>query len=105
MFTPRAQRLAPWFLAVVATAMTVMPARAQDPAALWQQIAQPAFDPAKVAVVENVTLTRDRIRITLVRGAIQFSQPAAPANIVFGAAFRGHGRVEVQPPNQLEAQQ
>jgi hypothetical protein len=80
-------------------------AAAQDAAALWQQVNQAAFDASKAASVANVTITRDRIRITLESGTIQFTQPAGPGSVVFGAAFRGKGRVEVQPPNALEAQQ
>jgi hypothetical protein len=80
-------------------------AGAQGAAAVWQQVNQAPFDAGKTATLENVTLTRDRIRITLESGTIQFTQPAGPANVVFGAAFRGRGRVEVQPPNPTEAQQ
>lgn len=77
--------------------------RAQDAAALWQQLAQAPFDAEKSASVENVTLARDRIRITLKAGTIQFSKPAQ--DLVFGAAFRGNGRVEVKPPTPIEAHQ
>ncbi len=77
--------------------------RAQDAAALWQQISQAPMDPERSASVENVTLVRDRIRITLNAGTIQFCKPAQ--ELVFGAAFRGKGRVEVKPPTPIEAHQ
>ena len=97
-------------LALLATVVVAaMSAAAQDANELWQQVVQPPFDPAKTATVENVTLSRDRIRITLVSGTIQFTQAAVvtgrEAPLVFGAVFKGSGRLEVQPPNPLEAQQ
>ena len=83
--------------------ISILPAAAQDPAEVWKGLSQPAFDSDKSATVDNVTLVRDRIHITLVDGQIQFSQPVAGR--VFGAAFRGHGRLEIAPPNSLEVQQ
>jgi hypothetical protein len=53
--------------------------------------------------VKNLVLTRDRIRITLVDGTIQFMLPVA--GVVFGAAFEGHGRLQVSVPNAREEQQ
>jgi hypothetical protein len=61
------------------------------------------MDPAKSAHTENVTIVRDRIHITLLDGTIQFTQSAN--GVVFGAAFHGNGRVQVDPPNPIEAQQ
>lgn len=90
------------FMFIVALAVA-LPAAAQDVNGLWQQIVQPAFDAAKYGSAENVTLARDRIRITFLDGKIQLSQPAA--GVVFAAAFRGRGRVEYSPPNPIEAQQ
>ncbi len=78
-------------------------AAAQDSAALWQLLVQAPFDAEKSASVENITLARDRIRITLAAGVIQFSQPAQ--DLVYGAVFRGKGRIEVKPPNAIEARQ
>jgi hypothetical protein len=89
-------RLAPLFLLVAA-------AQAQDPTAIWNSLAQPVFDPAKTATVNNVVIARDRIKIALAEGQIQFSQ--AVNGRVYGAAFRGRGRVEVVPPSPLEARQ
>ncbi len=80
-----------------------MAASAQDAAALWQQLAQPPFDPDKSASIENVAITRDRIHITLTAGTIQFTKPAQ--DLVYGAAFHGKGRVEIKPPNPIEARQ
>jgi hypothetical protein len=77
--------------------------RAQDAAAVWNAISQPAFDSTKYAAVENVEIVRDRIHITLEQGTIQFTQPVA--GVVFGAAFDGRGRVQIEPPNAMEAQQ
>ena len=79
-------------------------AAAQDAVAVvWNQVVQAAFDPAKSAAVDNVTITRDRLRITLVSGTIQFTQPAAGR--VFGAAFQGQGRLQISVPDPLEQQQ
>ncbi len=71
--------------------------------AVWKALAQPAFDPGKSASVKDLTLVRDRIRITLADGVIQFTQPVN--GIGFGAAFRGRGRLQMQPPDPREAQQ
>jgi hypothetical protein len=79
------------------------PAAAQDASAVWQGLGQAAFDPAKSASVENLAIARDRIHITLESGTIQFTQ--AVAGVVYGAAFRGHGRIQIEPPNPLEVQQ
>src|SRR5271167_2002536 len=78
-------------------------AAAQDATAVWNAIAQPAFDAGKSAVVENVRITRDRIQITLQSGAIQFGQAAN--GVVFAAAFEGRGRIQIAPPNDIEKQQ
>ncbi|MGB6874555.1 MAG: M1 family aminopeptidase, partial [Candidatus Acidiferrales bacterium] len=75
----------------------------QDAIAVWNAVEQAPFDAAKTAHVENLTLTRDRIHITLIDGTLQFTAPAA--GVVFGAAFKGRGRIEVAPPNAGEAQQ
>jgi hypothetical protein len=61
------------------------------------------MDPAKSAHAENVEIVRDRIHITLIDGTIQFAQPVN--GVTFGAAFHGKGRVQVEPPNPIEAQQ
>ena len=76
-------------------------AAAQDPAEAWKALQQPAFDPSRTATAESVAITRDRIRITLTNGTIQLTKPVN--GIVFGAAFHGTGRVQVDPPNPLEA--
>jgi len=70
---------------------------------VWSAVAGPAMDPAKVAVTENVEIVRDRVHITLAKGTIQFGQPAN--GVVFAAVFHGEGRVKVDPPNPIEAQQ
>ncbi len=76
---------------------------AQDAAAIWKSVSQPAFDAGKAANVSNLKLVRDRLNITLAEGHIQFAQPAAGA--VFAAAFTGRGQLQVLPPNDLESQQ
>jgi len=48
-------------------------------------------------------LVRDRIRITLEQGTVQFATPQN--GLVWAAAFDGRGRVQVEPPHPLEAQQ
>lgn len=75
----------------------------QNPVAVWNEIVQAPFDATKVAHVENLALARDRIHITLIDGTLQFTQPAS--GVVFGAAFKGRGRIEMAPPNAGEAQQ
>ena len=77
--------------------------QAPDPSAVWKALWEPAFDAGKSTHVEPLTLARDRIRITLNSGTIGFTQPVNGQ--VFGAAFRGHGRVQVEPPDPREAQQ
>jgi len=85
-----------------ASAQTAAPA-ASDPQAIWNALAKPAFDPAKIATVNNLEIVRDRIRITLESGTIHFTQPIN--GIVTGAVFHGSGRIRVSPPNQYESQQ
>ena len=78
--------------------------RAQsDSGGVWSAVSAPAMDPAKTAATENVSIVRDRVHITLVNGTIQFGQPAN--GVVFAAVFHGEGRVQVEPPNPIEAQQ
>ena len=77
---------------------------AESPAATaWNTLSSPIVDPSKSAHAENVEIGRDRIHITLTDGTIQFMQPAN--GVVFGASFHGRGRVKVEPPNPIEAQQ
>ncbi|HET6200711.1 MAG TPA: hypothetical protein VFD93_10265, partial [Candidatus Acidoferrales bacterium] len=78
-------------------------ASAQDASAAWSALSQTSFDSEKTASVEGVTIVHDRIRITLKDGSISFSGRAA--GVVFGAAFKGRGTIEIAPPNALEAQQ
>jgi hypothetical protein len=70
---------------------------------VWNALSAPVVDAAKFAHAENVVITRDAIRITLVDGTIQFLRPVN--GIVFGAVFHGNGRLEAVPPNPLEAHQ
>src|SRR5579864_3629411 len=74
-----------------------------DPQAIWNALAKPAFDAAKIATVNNLVIDRDRIRITLDSGTLHFTQ--AVNGIVFGAVFSGTGHIRVSPPNQYESQQ
>jgi len=83
-------------------------AQAQTPvaspaASVWNALSSPVMDPAKSAHAENVEIVRDRIHIILSDGTIQFTQPVN--GVVFGAVFHGTGRVRVDPPNPIEAQQ
>src|SRR5260370_25104313 len=92
------------FGAFVATCAYAQAPPAPSPAAsVWNALSAPAMDPAKSAHTENVEIVRDRVRITLTDGRIQFAQPVN--GVVFGASFRGKGRVQVDPPNPIEAQQ
>jgi len=77
--------------------------RAQDAAAVWATLQKPAFAPEKSSAIGGVALVRDRIRITFDGGNISFTQPVE--GLVFGAEFRGRGRVSVEPPNDIEARQ
>jgi hypothetical protein len=61
------------------------------------------MDATKYAHVENVTIVRDAVHITLTDGTIQFAQPVH--GVFFAAVFHGNGRVEATPPNPLELQQ
>jgi hypothetical protein len=79
------------------------PCAAQDPTAVWNGLGHPAGDPAHTASVQHLVLERDRIKITFTDGQIEFVQPLEGK--VYGAAFHGHGRVEVAPPNRMETQQ
>ncbi len=74
-----------------------------DSIGVWNTLSAPAMDAQKSATVENVQIVRDRAKITLVNGTIQFAQPAN--GVVFGAVFHGQGRLQVEPPNPTEAQQ
>ncbi|MBI3696836.1 MAG: hypothetical protein HY238_18620 [Acidobacteria bacterium] len=76
---------------------------AADPVLVWNSLSKPAFDPDKSARVSNGTLTRDRLRITFIDGLIQFARPAE--GVVFAAGFIGHGRIQVKPPDDIEAYQ
>lgn len=78
-------------------------ASGNDGPSVWQSVQQAAFDPAKSVQVAGVTLERDSVQITLNAGVAQFT---APLNgIVYGAAFRGSGKIRVVAPNPLEGQQ
>jgi len=90
----------------VAAAQTSAPgpsSTTDDPQAIWNALAKPAFDPGKVATVNNLVIERDRIRITLESGTLHFTQSVN--GIVFGAVFNGVGHLQVTPPNAMEAQQ
>src|SRR6266446_10381251 len=96
------------FLSAVLTVLVATCAHAQAPApspagSVWNALSAPAMDPAKSAHTENVEIVRDRVHITLTEGTIQFAQPVN--GVTFGAAFHGKGRVQVEPPNPIEAQQ
>jgi hypothetical protein len=78
-------------------------ARPSEGAAIWNTIASPVMDAAKSARIENVVIQRDRVKITLENGNIHFAQPAN--GVVFGAVFRGSGRIQAEPPNPTEAHQ
>ena len=88
---------------VLGVAIGACPVTAQSPAETWTNLSQAAFDPEKSAAAHNLTLARDRLRLTFVDGAMQFTKPVE--GVVFGAAFTGRGRVQIEPPNAAEAQQ
>ena len=70
---------------------------------VWNALANPSMDPERSAPIQNVEIKRDRLDIILIDGTIQFVKPAG--GIVFGAAFHGNGRILLDPPNAIEAQQ
>jgi len=61
------------------------------------------MDPDRSARLQNVQIKRDRLNITLIDGVIQFAKEVN--GVVLGAVFHGKGRVLVDPPNPIEAQQ
>jgi hypothetical protein len=87
----------------VSSGLAAQASTASPATALWNALLAGAMDPAKSAHVENVTIARDLVHITLVDGTIEFTQPAN--GVVFGAVFHGTGRLQVDAPNPLEAQQ
>jgi hypothetical protein len=87
----------------VATACFAQTSTASPAASVWNALSSPAMDASKSAHIENVEIVRDRVHITLSDGTIQFAQPAN--GVVFGAVFRGNGRVKADPPNGIEGQQ
>src|SRR5258708_24421363 len=96
------------FLSIVLASFFATGSHAQVPApspaaSIWNALSSPAMDPAKSAHTENVEIVRDRVHITLLDDAIQFAQPVN--RVTFRGAFHGQGRVRVDPPNPIEAQQ
>jgi hypothetical protein len=75
----------------------------QDASSVWNQLSSPSVDPTKMATVERIEISRDRVHFTFARGTIQLMKPAD--GVVFGAVFHGEGRLRVSPPNSTEAQQ
>jgi len=90
-------------LALLAASSAAGVSAQSDAGGVWNTLSAPAMDVKKEATVENVQIVRDRAKITLVNGTIQFAQPAN--GVVFGAVFHGEGRLQVDPPNPIEAQQ
>ena len=90
-------------LAMIFGNVSAIWAQSPDPSAIWKTLWEAPFDAGKAASVKDLTLVRDRIRITLADGALQFTQPVN--GMVYGAAFRGHGHLQMQPPDPREAQQ
>jgi len=78
-------------------------AQSVDGAGVWNMLSLPAMDATKFALTENVEIVRDCIHITLVNGSIEFTKPLN--GVAFGAVFHGQGKVKVDPPNPVEAQQ
>ena len=90
-------------LALLAAGSAAGVSAQSDTGGVWNTLSAPAMDAKKGATVENVQIVRDRAKITLVNGTIQFTQPAN--GVVFGAVFHGEGRLQVEPPNPTEVQQ
>ncbi len=79
------------------------PAASGDIQTIWNSLAHPAFDPSKIAAVNNLVIERDRIHITLTSGTLHFTQPVN--GVVFGAVFHGSGKLQMTAPNPREGQQ
>jgi hypothetical protein len=79
------------------------PAAVSEAVSVWAALSAPAMDPARFTRVENVEIVRDRVRIKLLKGTLQFTQ--ATNGVVFGAVFHGEGRLLAEPPNSTEAYQ
>lgn len=92
-----------WRLLFVVLTSTALCAVAGDPASVWNAIVQTSFEGGKGGTVEKATIVRDRIRITLLQGSVQFGGPLE--GLSFAASFRGSGRLQIVPPNAAEAQQ
>lgn len=95
-------RLSSLFLLLLFVSPSAFP-QSESGTGAWSALSSPALDPAKSANAENVEIVRDRVHITLVNGSIQFFKPVN--GVVFGAIFRGDGRLRVEPPNPAEARQ
>jgi hypothetical protein len=99
----------PFLCGTIVSLLACLPVATQAPTArtaataVWNALLAGAMDSSRHARAENVVITRDRARITLIDGTIQFTQPVN--EIAFGAVFHGNGRLEVDPPNGIEAQQ
>ncbi len=92
-----------YFVLSVAAGLHAQTPAASPAASVWNALSAPSMNPSKSAHTANVGIVRDRVHITLLDGTIQFAQPAN--GVVFGAVFHGNGRVQVDPPNSIEAQQ
>ncbi len=79
------------------------PAASDEFSVIWQQLLQPVFTADKTARVDSVRIERDRVRLELVSGNIQFAKPVN--GVFFAGEFRGQGRLRLTPPNAMEAQQ
>ena len=79
------------------------PTPSSDAAATWNALLSPVMDPERSAQVDHLVIQRDRAKITLQNGTIRFARPAN--GVVFAAAFRGTGLLEMEPPNSIEARQ
>lgn len=84
---------------------------AQTPAVvqLWPMLTRPSFDPNQVATLENVRLERDVATLVFAGGRLALTQPVRLMEgreaRVFAAAFKGQGRLRLEPRLPLEIQQ
>lgn len=79
------------------------PPTSPGPAVVWNALVSGTPDPSQIARTENVDIVRDKAHITLIDGTLQLIQPANGR--VYGAAFRGNGRLQIEIPNSIEGQQ
>jgi hypothetical protein len=84
-------------------AASVVAAEATDPAAVTSEIRRIALDPTSAFDVSDFTLRAGPARVVLSDGILVASTPVAGRPVEF--VFMGLGRIELDPPDDIEAGQ